>query len=267
MSSVEDQIGAALGAYEPECRWELIDSILHGCPDDVFAAASLLVDSSDPRARTLGADLLGRLGPADMPKRDRILRILRGALAIERLPGPTASIVAALGHLGDPSALTLVYPLVFHPSPEVRLAAAFAIATLSPEPLGPQARGALIALSRDTNSEVRDWATHGLGTLFDDDCDEVRDALAARGEDQCPEARAEALFGLAVRHDPRAVPLLIKALKSPQVADLEVDAAALTQDVRLLPALWALQLAGRGNAPALRRAIDLCSGAEKPALA
>jgi hypothetical protein len=53
---------------------------------------------------------------------------------------------------------------------------------------------------------------------------------------------------------------LIRALQSPWVGGLEVDAAAAAADPRLLPALWALRLAGIADQFRLRRAIDRCSG-------
>ena len=185
---------------------------------------------------------------------------------MERVAAPLASIVAALGHVGDPGTLGRIFPLAEDPNPEVRLAVAFAVATISPKPLVPQARTALIHLSRDPDPEVRDWATFGLGTLSDDDGADVRAALLARADDDSHEARAEALFGLAVRRDPRAVPHLIRALQSPLVGGLEGDAAAAAADPRLLPALWALQHAGAADEVRLRRAIDRCSGRDRPAL-
>jgi HEAT repeat protein len=263
MRPLDTLIQAALGTLDADCRWELIDSIVRECPDDVFEEASKQLRSSQGRARALGADILGRLVTVDQGRRMRVSQVLQAALAIETLPGPTASIVAALGHVGDPSTLTLVFPLAFHPSPDVRLAVAFAVATLSLHPLGPQARASLIRLSRDSNSEVRDWATHALGSLSDADGPEIRAALLDRAEDDCPEARAEALFGLAVRRDPRAVPHLIRALQSPQVGKLEVDAAAMAADPRLLPALLALQRSGAADLRRVRNAIDRCSGTNR----
>jgi HEAT repeat protein len=195
-----------------------------------------------------------------------VLGALLDALAVEEAAAPRASIVAALGHVGDPGTLGRVFPLAEDSSAEVRLAVAFAVATISPKPLVPEARSALIHLSRDSDPEVRDWATFGLGTLSDDDGPDVRAALLDRAEDASHEARAEALFGLAVRRDPRAVPHLIRALQSPLVGGLEVDAAAAAGDPRLLPALWALQHAGGADEVRLRRAIDRCSGRERPTL-
>ena len=127
-------------------------------------------------------------------------------------------------------------------------------------------RFALIKLSGDSEPEVRDWATFGLGTLSSDDGPDVRAALLARAEDPYHTTRAEALFGLAVRRDPRAVPHLIRALESPTVVGLELDAAAEARDPRLLPALWALQRAGLADAVRVRRAIDRCAGQDRPVL-
>ena len=266
MRPIDMLIEAALGTYDEDCRWELISGILRECPDDVLDEATCLLDGDDDRGRTLGADLLGRLVGAEPASRTAVLNALLAALAVERVPAAVASIVAALGHVGDPGTLGRIFPMANDASAEVRLAVAFAVATISPQPLGPEARVALIRLSRDPDPEVRDWATFGLGTVSDVDGPDVRAALLARADDPSHEARAEALFGLAVRRDPRAVPHLIRALQSPLVGGLEVEAAAASADPRLLPALWALQQTGAGDQSRLRRAIDRCSGRDRPAL-
>lgn len=266
MRPLDVRIEAALRAFDEDCRWDLIGGIVTECPNDVVEAAIGLLRGPEVRGRTLGADVLGRLIGVEPGVRPIALRALVEALSYERAASPLASIVAALGHVGDPEALGMVFPLSMHPNAEVRLAVAFAVATISPQPLIPEARGALIRLSRDDDPEVRDWATFGLGTLTSADGPDVRAALLARAEDAHRETRAEALFGLAVRRDPRAVPHLIRALQSPLVGGLEVDAAAAAADPRLLPALWALQQAGGTDEVRLRRAIDRCSGAERQQL-
>lgn len=266
MRSLDVRIEAALGTYDEDCRWDLISGILSECSDDVLEVSLQLLDGRSERSRTLGADILGRLVGVEPSSRTVVLEALVSALSVETAAAPTASIVAAMGHVGEPGTLGPIFGLADHPSAEVRLAVAFAVATVSPQPLAPDGRTALIRLSRDNDPEVRDWATFGLGTLSDADGPDVRAALLERTEDASHEARAEALFGLAVRRDPRAVPHLIRALQSPLVGGLEVDAAAAAADPRLLPALWALQNAGGADESRLRRAIDRCSGRERPAL-
>lgn len=263
MTALETRIQAAMAALGEDCRWELIGGIVLECPDDVLAASRRLVSDPRPRARALGADIMGRLVGVDSGARPAILATLLDRLAVETEPSVVASLVAALGHTADPSPLPDVVALVGHADAAVRLAVAFAVATIGPQPLPHEARLALIRLSGDTEPEVRDWATFGLGTLSLDDGPDVRAALLARAHDPCRTARAEALFGLAVRRDPRAVPHLIRALESPSVDCLELDAAAEAADPRLLPALWALQRSGLGDAGKVRRAIDRCSSHEE----
>src|ERR1035437_5820140 len=266
MRQLDVRIEAALGTHDEDCRWDLIGGILDDCPDDVQEESVELLAGQLDRGRTLGADILGRLAGIDPTKRADIEEALLAALAVEKAAASMASIVAALGHVGDPNTLGVIFPFSLHPTAKVRLAVAFAIATVSPQPLAPEARRALIRLSQDCDPEVRDWATFGLGTLSNADGPDVRAALLARAEDAHHEARAEALFGLAVRRDPRAVPHLIRALQSPLVGGLEVDAAAAAADPRLLPALWALQQAGAADQVRVRRAIDRCSGRDRQPL-
>ena len=266
MRQLDVLIETALGAYDEDCRWNLIDGILDECPDDVHEEAAKLLASEGDRSRTLGADILGRLADLEPSIRSLIRDALLAALQVEKTSTSTASIVAALGYVGDPGTLPILFPYSIHSSAEVRLAVAFSVATVSPQPIDAEARSALIRLSEDCDSEVRDWATFGLARQSDADGPDVRAALLARANDANLEARAEALFGLAVRRDPRAVPHLIRALQSPQVAGLEVDAAATAGDPRLLPALWALQQSGGADERRLLRAIDRCSGRGRTAL-
>jgi HEAT repeat protein len=266
MRSLDARIHAALAAYDEDTRWELIAGIMDECPDDVFEASSGLVRGEHERERTLGADILGRLVGIDPEAALDVERALLPALQNERAPHAIASMVAALGHVGDPGALGQIIPLGHHPDAGVRLAVAFAVATVSPRPLADDARLGLIHLSRDEDPEVRDWATFGLGTLANDEGPDVTAALLARANDTYHEARAEALFGLAVRRDPRAVPHLIRALSSAHVQGRELDAAAEAADPRLLPALWALQGTGLADEGRVRRAIDRCSGRDSSAL-
>ncbi len=262
MRPVDVRIEAALATYDEDCRWELIEGAIDECPDDVLEAGEALLTSPLASRRRLGADLLGRLVGADDGARPEVLPALLTAMPGECDASCLASIVAALGSVGDSGILAHIVPFAGHADPEVRLAVAYTVATVAPQPLDPATRRAIISLSRDANPEVRDWATFGLGTLSAEDGPEVRAALLARAEDAYHEARAEALFGLAVRQDPSAVPHLITALQSPTVGGVELDAAAAAADVRLLPALWALQQKGRADESRVRRAIDRCSGRE-----
>jgi HEAT repeat protein len=266
MGSLDPRVDAALATLDESCRWELIAGIAQECPDDVLEMCRRLLFDESPHRRALGADVLGRLVTVDKGAGAAASDMLCEALRYDRDPGALASIVAALGHVGEAEPLEAIVGLAGSTDAGVRLAVAFAIATVSPQPLSHDARFALIKLSGDVEPEVRDWATFGLGTLTADDGPDVRAALLARTEDPLHTTRAEALFGLAVRRDPRAVPHLIRALQSPSVGGLELEAAAEAADPRLLPALWALQRAGLADAVRVRKAIDRCMGQTRPAM-
>ena len=76
----------------------------------------------------------------------------------------------------------------------------------------PEAIAGLIELSRDAATNVRDWATFGLGSMTEADTPELRAALLARVTDDDPETRGEALIGLANRRDERAIEPILHEL-------------------------------------------------------
>ena len=80
----------------------------------------------------------------------------------ETEPQPLAAGVAALGHLDNPLAVPLITSFSSHPSPEVRLDVAFALGYFPNESLSIET---LLRLTQDTDTDkdVRDWATFGLG--------------------------------------------------------------------------------------------------------
>jgi HEAT repeat protein len=92
---------------------------------------------------------------------------------------------------------------------------------------------ALIALSGDDDAAVRDWATFSLGVQIERDAPELRDALAARLSDGDADTRDEAIRGLALRGDERAVEPALEAGVSPQIREAIELLADATGDERL----------------------------------
>ncbi|MFI6927776.1 HEAT repeat domain-containing protein [Nonomuraea spiralis] len=103
----------------------------------------------------------------------------------------------------------------------------------------------LMNLMRDPDPDVRDMATMALATRPENDSAEIRDALIERLDDtSAPEAdtAGEAALGLALRHDERVLPVLIRELSMPDVGNLYVEAAAELGDARLWPLLIKLKV-------------------------
>ncbi|MGW2019822.1 ankyrin repeat domain-containing protein [Streptomyces sp. NPDC001927] len=184
--------------------------------EESFRAASAWCASQDPLRRALGARVLGALDgftPRGLP----VLRRLAAQAARGEGPStpgtarePALSVVVALGQYGEPQALPEMLGLAGHPDIEVRRALGCALT--GPVPAGdPVAVATLVALSRDHDHGVRDWATLALAEV-PEDTPVLREALVARLADDDEDAVAEAARGLAMRQDPRAVEVLASLL-------------------------------------------------------
>ncbi|GAA3370198.1 hypothetical protein GCM10020367_15870 [Streptomyces sannanensis] len=193
--------------------WTEVVSVLERRGDeDTFRAAAAWFNSGDELRQIFAADVLAQLGFGidSKPFAARSLPLLRELAREARDPELIQSAVLALGHHGDPVALPEILRHAGHPDPEVRYRVTLALHGLVP---GDHAEGiaALIALSKDTDDRVRDWATLCLAAV-EADTPEIRKALAARLDDEDVDTEAEAARGLAMRQDPRAVDALVRIL-------------------------------------------------------
>ena len=200
--------------------WSLVGVLRRRGDRESYDQAAVWCRSQDPLLRELGAHLLGQLGCLDAYP----FAVESAPLLMALLDDPEIAVVSAalsgLGFLGqgDPERLA---PLATSPDAEVRFGLAFSLLTRD-EPL---ARETLIALSRDSDADVRDWATFGLGSQSDVDSEAIRLALADRLDDEDRDTRGEAMVGLARRGDVRAEAAVIAALSEPDVDQLTIEAA------------------------------------------
>jgi HEAT repeat protein len=235
---------AAIADFEDDGRWATIREVHRRTDRTAFDAVCELARSADIHERVVALDVLAQIGyAADRPFLEETLPML-----IDASDHPDADVVAAavsaLGFLWDPRALPAILRHAGHPSANVRHSVAVAIPGAAGDPPRPHAIEALIALSADLDGETRDWATFGLGSqLEDEDTDAIRDALAARLDDPDGDTSGEALLGLARRHDPRALPVLLARLDD-DPGNLIVEAAAALRASEALPALQRLKREG-----------------------
>jgi methionyl-tRNA formyltransferase len=169
--------------------------------EEVLHAAQARATSEDVRDRGVAACVLGQLGVSPHPFAAERAAALEAMAAAETDPDVLAAVVHGFGHLGEPHGLEVMLGLAANEAEPVREGVAMALAGRA----DPRALAALIELSHDPASGVRDWATFALGTLAPQDTAPLRDALAQRVADPDPGTRIEAVHGLAVRGDRRAV--------------------------------------------------------------
>jgi HEAT repeat protein len=235
---------AAIADFEDDGRWAIIREVHRRTDRTAFDVVGELASSTDIHERVVALDVLAQIGyAADRPFLEETLPMLIDA-SDHGDADVVAAAVSALGFLWDPRALPAILRHAGHPSANVRQSVAFAIPGAAGDPPRPHAIEALIALSADLDGETRDWATFGLGSqLEDEDTDAIRDALAARLDDPDGDTSGEALLGLALRHDPRALPVLLARLDD-DPGNLIVEAAAALGASEALPALQRLKREG-----------------------
>lgn len=240
--SIEDLIQLALAQMDIEeeeiphhmealsiLRW-------HRDPKAVFEAARELLTSGNPKERALFADIIGQLDAPQLPFREESVDRLLVMLQHETHPDILHSIGVALGHLNDPRAIEPLARLKNHPDENVRFGVIFGLKRHEQT----SAINTLIELSCDTDRDVRDYATFGLGSLIHLDTLEIREALLARVNDEDPEVRGEALLGLAYRGDKRVIDPLRRELSGEFYGIWAVEAAELMADPSLHPLIQSL---------------------------
>ncbi len=168
-----------------------------------------------------------------MPSTLIVMRIAELLLAGERHgPAFDEAIEAA-----DGTDIAAALGLATHADPAVRLVLAQTLSFLTHgEAPTTEMVQAAIELSADRDPDVRDWACFTLGEMWREvDNDRLREALAARLEDEDTDTRCEALVGLAYRRDPRALACVRAALSRPSgdVWRLELVAAGALSDPQL----------------------------------
>ncbi len=194
IESSKEIVKEAYNTNDEQYYWNLISELHRRGTTTEFEIAETLCGSHDPTEREIGADTLGQLGWQMKAFQNESISILIGMLA-DPVDDVVASAAYALGHRHTTSAIKPLLMLKNHPNPRVRHGVVFGLLGLDDN----EAINALIELSKDTDDDVRNWATFGLGSQIDVDTDEIRNALNERLNDLVAEIRGEAFVGLAAR--------------------------------------------------------------------
>lgn len=96
----------------------------------------------------------------------------------------------------------------------------------------------LIELSNDGDSDIRNWATFGIGTQLDNDSEEIRIALWNRVSDKDQITRLEAISGLTKRKDKKIKDVLKTELeKVDENGSLILESIEVLNDKDFIPLL------------------------------
>ncbi|MGZ8633429.1 MAG: HEAT repeat domain-containing protein, partial [Solirubrobacteraceae bacterium] len=218
--SVEELVELAVREWDSPSEWPpYLSALAWRGTTEVLEAARKLGRRFDPHARSTAAYILGQLGVPERTLPGQSAAALEELAANEHDAGVLATIASAFGNLGSPYGLETLLRLRRHEDTWVRDGAAGALAGRDDERVDE----ALIDLSADRDPGIRDWATFALGTLSPHDTTDLRKALAARLGDEDIDTRIEAVHGLALRGDVRALEATLELLGD---AGLDADAGA-----------------------------------------
>jgi HEAT repeat protein len=192
-------------------------TVLHARGDaQTLEAAKTLCASPKPKERAVGADILGEFGLPERTFPAECIDLLLGMLEQEIDDDVLAVIGIAFGHQEkDERVVDALIKLKAYPNEDVRFGVVLGLSSQEDD----RAIAALMELMRDPDEDVRDWATFGVGQIYDwsddpqcFDTPEIRQALFERLDDPHWPTRFEALEGLALRRDTRVVDRIVKML-------------------------------------------------------
>jgi HEAT repeat protein len=213
--------------HDRDESWAVVKALQRRGNQSVFEQARTWCGAPDAGLRRLGANVLGQLGAASLhPFADASTPLLE-SLLVDADESVVSCALVALGHLGTGD-VARISSLASSQSDRVRYSVAWCLGLRD----GAPALATLIALSRDTDPEVRDWATFAIAQQSEVDSPEVRQALVDRLDDTDAETRGEAMVGLAKRGDTRAEAAVAAAMTQTDVNPLVLEAADLIAERR-----------------------------------
>lgn len=266
---VDELINRAVEAYSQLAEegdldpiWPLLGQAA-ALPDHALLRAAELGRDEAATKRAVAGLLVGSVsnGRDDGPWRDHALDICADILRDESDADVVWAVAHALGYHSGERAAGMLIPLAAHEDSDVRFKVAMGLPGAFDEDNPDDAIiGALVALTRDEDEDVRDWATFGLGTVLASvDTPELREALWERSRDEHSDTRNEALAGLAYRYDSDVVPLLVAELEADDADPNAIHSASILGDPRALPALRRLDALDDAESDAdLLRAMERC---------
>lgn len=212
----DGRAAALLAEPDEERRWELLAAFVRADPTSARQAGLALLTAEAAPTRESAADLLGQAVSVAAANANVVADALLPRIEEETDPAALAAVILALGHTHDERARAGVARLGGHEAAAVRDAVAVSLPSFD---LDDDAIETLRRLSADPDDHVRDWAAFALAESNASDGATI-EALAARVDDADDDTRAEGIFGLARRNDPRARSLVERELRRSSHGDL-----------------------------------------------
>jgi hypothetical protein len=203
--------------------WDNIRELRSRANANIFNTCLKLIKSSKPKERIIGLDILAQLGLPPRPFYKESKKIFFEVLRKEKDPKALRSILYAIGHNNEklkPDEIALLVSFKDNANEGVREGLVSALLSVD----NKLAIDTLIHLTTDKISNIRDWATFGIGTQIERDNKSIREALWSRVNDKHQDTKVEAIVGLAKRKDQRVKEIIKTELLRGEYGTLLFDA-------------------------------------------
>lgn len=186
--------------------WKYISELRKRKSKDIFEKSIELTKSEISKEKIIGVNVLAQFGYPRLQQKE-ILKRYFSLLKTDKDKNVISSILYAIGHNNDnltEKQIDIVCSFKNHKSVNVRHGLVSAILEIDKtKPINT-----LIQLTKDKDSDIRDWATFGIGTQIETDNLIIRETLWERINDSDENTRFEAIIGLAKRKDQKIKDIL-----------------------------------------------------------
>lgn len=186
--------------------WKYISELRKRKSKDIFEKSIELTKSEISKEKIIGINVLAQFRYPRLHQKE-ILKTYFNLLKTEKDNKVISSILYAIGHNNDnltEKQIDIVCSFKNHKSVNVRHGLVSAILAIDKtKPINT-----LIQLTKDKDSDIRDWATFGIGTQIETDNLIIRETLWERINDSDENTRFEAIIGLAKRKDQKIKDIL-----------------------------------------------------------
>jgi HEAT repeat protein len=199
----------------------------------VYNQAFKLANSEIDKEKIIGIYVLAQLGFDPRFQQNKTVDLYFKLLEKEKSIKVISAILSSISHNNEhfnDNQISKLIEYKTHKSTDVRFELTLAISCLN----NKTAIDTLIELSMDKDSDIRNWATFGLGTQLENDNEEIRSALWNRVNDSDFETKSEAIVGLTKRMDKRIKEVIISELKNGNYGALLFEAILKLNDKEFL---------------------------------
>lgn len=216
--------------------WQNITELRNRPNKEVYNQAFKVANSENEKEKIIGIYVLAQLGFNPRFQQNKTVDLYFKLLEHVKSPKLISAILSSISHNNENLNEYQISKLIeykTHKFAAVRFQLTLAISCLDDN----TAIKTLIELSNDKNSDIRNWATFGLGTQIENDNEHIRNALWNRINDSDFETKLEAIVGLANRMDKRIKKIIISELVKGDYGTLLFESILKLNDKEFLPYL------------------------------